>query len=272
MDLEEFYLIYAVWGFVASKYDGSTIEIINWLQFNPRTDAKKPSWFRLENDLALGDSLFGLNCEHKWLWIVILTLASKENGKPFKWNSSYVEANTGISDKTQTQAIDSFVEKFNLKVTLLDTRVARTADESNISDTHATNERTERTERTNGTDDRPRRKHSDPERFAAISVYSGIDTVVQERKISEQVQLSWTQAFPDPEWVMAEIRKAIAWEASNPIRRKVNFSAFITRWLAKDWDRRKIPGHGFNKAEARQEHNKSALETYKAALESKNES
>lgn len=89
-----------------------------------------------------------------------------------------------------------------------------------------------------------RREEDSGERFsqtpsAAIPDYSSLSETFLERKVDLKVQRSWAEAFPDREWVVAEIRKALAWELSNPTRRKKNFSAFITRWLTKGWDYRK---------------------------------
>lgn len=149
------------------KYDGATIEIKNWREFNPRFNSKKPSWFRLEHDIGTGSNLFGLNCEYRWMWIVILCQFSHENGAPIKWNPSYVEAMTGVGESTQTKAIDIFIERFDLKVTPRDSqsnisspcgsREVTSRDpegnnfcpksnisspRSNISDSHATDVRT----------------------------------------------------------------------------------------------------------------------------------
>ena len=80
------------------------------------------------------------------------------------------------------------------------------------------------------------------ERIRAVAAYSSLETVFQERKVTEKIQLRWQAAFPDSEWVVEQINKALAWEDSNPTRRKKNFPAFITRWLTKGWDFRKTEG------------------------------
>lgn len=123
-------------------FDGCTMRVVNWEKYNPRTDTKRPSWFRLENDLAFNSTLFGASIEQKWLWIVILSLQSKHNGREFKWNSRYIQAITGISLKTQSQAIEMFTLSQNLCVTRTDLPVELKVTRKDL---HATNERTNKT-------------------------------------------------------------------------------------------------------------------------------
>ena len=120
-----------------SKYDGATIEVLNWEKYNPRGDSKRPTWFRVDNDLATGPGFFGLDCQTKWLWIVLLSLVSQKNGIEIVWNTPYVNSISGIDSKKQDEAIDIFVKFVRLRVTRKVT----------LECTHATNERTN--ERTN---------------------------------------------------------------------------------------------------------------------------
>lgn len=134
-----------------SKYDGTTLEVVNWASYNPRTDSKKPSWFRLENNIATGPAFFGLDCEQKWLWIIILSLVSQKNGEPIVWNSNYIEAISGIKSKTQDSALEIFEQFSRLRVTR--TVTSRNSHED-VRDSHATNERTNvRTNETNETNE-----------------------------------------------------------------------------------------------------------------------
>lgn len=94
---------------MASKYDGAEVQVINWKDYNPRVDSKRPSWFRVEIDTVLGDKFFGLNCEFKWLWMIILAKTMKGWGKPFQWKSDYIEAITGIIPASQDKILDQLV-------------------------------------------------------------------------------------------------------------------------------------------------------------------
>lgn len=95
-----------------------------------------------------------------------------------------------------------------------------------------------------------------------------VEDAVKERGITEGVQKSWLQAFPDHEWIVSEIRKALAWEATNPKRRKKNFSAFMFKWMNYGWDRRKdiTNNRVRNFALERQAANRAAADEYLATL------
>ena len=120
------------------KYDGATIEVVNWLEYNPRMDSKKPTWFRFENSIATGSGFSDLSAEQKWLWVFILSLVSQANGQPIVWKSIYCQKMTGISIKKQDSTIE-ILEKF------VRLRVSR---EVTLRDSPATDGRTDG--RTNG--------------------------------------------------------------------------------------------------------------------------
>ncbi len=127
-------------GLIRATCDGATIEVLKWSEYNPRTDSKKPSWFRVENSMATDATFFDLDCEQKWLWIVILSLVSQKNGQTIVWNSSFIHNLTRISKKKQDDTIDIFEKFARLRVTRKVTS----------RDSPATNERTN--ERTNSID------------------------------------------------------------------------------------------------------------------------
>lgn len=122
-------------GVGVSKYDGATIDVVNWDKFNPRTDAKRPNWFRLENTLATGPGFHDLDCEQKWLWVVILSLVSQKNGGPIEWKSSYIQALTGIKPKKQDDTLEIFEKFVRLRVSR---EVTSKLNEVTSRDSHAT--------------------------------------------------------------------------------------------------------------------------------------
>jgi hypothetical protein len=56
------------------------IEVVNWEKYNPRTDRKSHSWFRLENSIISEPKFFGLSAGQKFAAICILAEASKHHG------------------------------------------------------------------------------------------------------------------------------------------------------------------------------------------------
>lgn len=118
------------------NYEGATVSVVNWDKYNPRMNAKRPNWFRVENTLATGPGFHELDCEQKWLWIVILSLISQKNGEPIEWKSSYVQALTGIKPKKQYETLEIFERFVRLHV----------SRKVSVRDSHATDGRTDETD------------------------------------------------------------------------------------------------------------------------------
>lgn len=80
----------------------------------------------------------------------------------------------------------------------------------------------------------PRQAHPSPppEDLAGMELYAA------DRKLCGKwpgLLAAWRTAYPGVE-VLAEVRKAHAWEVSNPSRRKVNRASFLAKWLARAQD------------------------------------
>lgn len=202
-----------------SRYNGALIRVENWSKYNPRPDVYKPSWFRLDKDLALGSKLFGLNCEMKWLWICILSLACQSNGESFVWNADFIQAITGLCKKSQDQALDIFIEKFELHVDVTSAPV-------DVTSAPAINERTRRTNEQNKTNPQ---------------IAELLETLYQKypRKMGKQEGLK--KAAREIRSLEDAKRLEIAVERFNEFHRDKGteekfvpyFSSFMTFW--KDW-------------------------------------
>ncbi len=59
--------------------DSIEIKILNWEKYNPRSDVKKPSWFRLENSLFDNPDFYEFSHEELCAMIYIFCMASKKN-------------------------------------------------------------------------------------------------------------------------------------------------------------------------------------------------
>lgn len=88
--------------------DTIEVTIVNWNKYNPKRDQQSYSWLRLNNDFYLSPDLFGLSCEHKMIWIVLLCQASKANKATISVNSLYIAHQLGIKEAAVLQAIDIF--------------------------------------------------------------------------------------------------------------------------------------------------------------------
>ena len=119
------------------------IEVINWEKYNPRTDRKNHTWFRLENSIVTEPKFFGLSAAQKFVAVCLFAEATKGHGKAIihiEW----------LQDQLK-------VEQFDIVHTiqyLAECGVIRLPTGNRLPqiDSLRTNERTNDTIRTNDTD------------------------------------------------------------------------------------------------------------------------
>lgn len=92
-----------------------------------------------------------------------------------------------------------------------------------------------------------------------------------ERKAKPSLVKEWLSIFPEPDWIIGELKKAHLWELANPRKKKKDFGKFMTNWLNRGWDTRKIQSSQFNKTTQRTENNRAVAEAYMKKLEAENE-
>jgi hypothetical protein len=102
---------------VARSYDGSTVEFVNWSSYNPRTDSKKPSWFRLDNTFLTGPKFFDLDAGQKLLGVLLMSLVSQSNGSPIALNYEYLSTFTKLSFDQISKAVEIYIDRETLRVT-----------------------------------------------------------------------------------------------------------------------------------------------------------
>lgn len=121
------------------SYDGALIQVINWAKYNPRTDAKKPTWFRMENSFFTGPKYFDLNAGQKLLLVIILSSVSQSCGESVRLNYAYLQSFTGLNWAEISETVQIYIDRGVLcetrKVTLRDPH-------RSVRDSPATNERT----------------------------------------------------------------------------------------------------------------------------------
>lgn len=63
--------------------------------------------------------------------------------------------------------------------------------------------------------------------------------------VTHRVQQAWVEAYHDPAWICAEMRKANAWIAANPKKAAKDFGRFFTSWLSRAHEdhRKTIPSN-----------------------------
>lgn len=232
------------------------IKVHKWEEYNPRSDVKKPSWFRISNTLIEDPDFYSMSSEEFRAWIYILSMCSKGNSDIVRIYYSHANRSSNV----KTGALNSVVSKTcGLGI------ISVTSRERNevVTDTNATLHyitRQDITEQDKTGQYTPKRTQALRVRdFTPIQEFLSLSFVFAEREVSQEVQRSWLEAFPEPAWITSEIRKALAWETANPSRRKKQFARFATNWLSRGWDNRRHQPVGKNFAQARADGNDEAL-------------
>lgn len=67
------------------------IRIVNWKKHNhKRSDGRKYSWFKLQNDFILSSECFRLDAHEVKIWLYLLSLASSQNTDEPQWDASHM--------------------------------------------------------------------------------------------------------------------------------------------------------------------------------------
>lgn len=249
------------------------ITIKNWAKFNPRSDRANFTWFRMENRLF--ESLFSLADDQKVLFLYILCEASKNNsGGELALDLDLASAMLKSNSKKIISGLEFLKSKNMIELHM----VVKSRHDDGVMTAllHATDGRTNETRRdeTNGVTPEfaepaeavpAEASPSHPKSFESLT---GLFNV---RKIAPSLSASWLHAFPEPEWVIQEVNKAVAWENANPRSRKKDFGRFMTNWLNRGWDSRRVPTNK-NSAEQRSQANQDVLRRFAEKHGVKNES
>ena len=80
-----------------AKYDGALIEILGWEKYNPRSNSKRPSWFRFDH-LFFSNQTFCEFTQLERLAVVFLWCqASQKNSKTILVKYSFITKQSGIA-------------------------------------------------------------------------------------------------------------------------------------------------------------------------------
>lgn len=82
-----------------------TLEIANWDKYNPRSDVKSSSWFRMDNDFFLDPDFYGTTLGLKFTWLIILSTASKKVSGLIKINSKQIADALSVPDSEIEECI-----------------------------------------------------------------------------------------------------------------------------------------------------------------------
>lgn len=225
-----------------------TIKFKNWDKYNKRQkDIRRPLWFAMSNEIFLDPFYSELTDQERQAFLWLLCEASRQN----KYGEVEVSERlfcqiTGYKASVLEATLDKLLKSGVAAGSRQDGGGIATATRHNNTEHNKT---------------RQDKIHlAQTENSASLchpKVYFEMSDVFDQRNVKAKVTCSWVEAYPDPEWVMQEIRKALAWEVANSGRKKKDFGRFMTNWLARGWDKRRT-SVGYNRAEQREAHNAAA--------------
>lgn len=86
-----------------------TIEIVNWQRYNPRSDRRGHTWFRLQNTFPHDAKFFGLSAAQKFIVTCLFAEASKSGGEPAEVNIDWLVDTTRVSESEILHTIQHLV-------------------------------------------------------------------------------------------------------------------------------------------------------------------
>lgn len=236
------------------QYDGITIIIPGFEYYNGRKDIKKCSWLRLENAISTSEAMFGLDAAERYVFVEILCRASEKQNNRVKINVEYLAQRAGATAAQVCSSISKLLENGTLLVheqirpdpsasdrtqeVIPPTRSDAEGDRSDLALTDGTDERDEPDE----TDERDEVNSAPPaptalvEALKPFDLESKLQLTFELRQVSTETQKAFLDAYPDPKWVAQQVFKALAWEVTNPHKKKENFPRFLGNWLSRGWD------------------------------------
>jgi len=236
--------------------DTITLRFAKWEQYNKRAkEYKNPIWFSFHNDFATNRNFHDFSDQHRLIFIYLLCEASQQNdGGSLTIELSHFAYHTRQKEKDILACVKKLQEKQIVEARDRDGIVAGSWRDRDLAVTGHNRTGHNRTGHNITSLVSSDESLSHPEELREVM------DIFTDRRVKPTVTQSWATAFPDPKWLMGEIRKAIAWENANPARRKKDFGRFMTNWLMKGWDSRRVSPSQANEAERREAMNRAAAE------------
>lgn len=118
------------------------ITVLKFRKFNPRSDVKHSSWFRLEHSIIDDPDFFDFTHGEFKAWIYIMAQASKKNTETIVINTNHSQAVSRIKNEEMFSALEKLEQLQCITVHVTRTLRPRYA---HVTSTNATNGRTDET-------------------------------------------------------------------------------------------------------------------------------
>jgi hypothetical protein len=115
-----------------------TVSILKWAEYNPRSDVKKPSWFRVEYRLLEHPDFYDFTHEEFIAWFYVCAQACRLNSDTVRLNYAHAQATRRISRKALDSALKKLTEiqMVRIHVTDANANVTHTSRIRHADDTH----------------------------------------------------------------------------------------------------------------------------------------
>ena len=200
----------------------------NWDKYNKRQkDIKRPYWFAMSNEIFTDAFYVDLSDQERQAFLWLLCEASKQNKYgEFEVSERLFCQITGYKKQVLLSVTDKLLKSGRAAGSRQDGGGNATATEQNRTEHNSTEQNTFAS--------------SDEKSLSHPKAYESVVDVFDQRGVKPSTTSLWETAYPDCQWVVQEIRKALAWEGANAKRKKRDFARFMTNWLNNGWDRRRI--------------------------------
>lgn len=236
-----------------------TVEIANWEKYNPRSDVKSSSWFRMDNNFFTDPDFYGHSLVTKATWLCILASASSKMSSIIKINTKQLADILGSNSDDIGRGIQDISEIRSTTggaILVIHSPVISPRSNPIESDrvtqsncTLRTDERNERTdERTISSELGKAASSPIVTKLKAIGPIQEFTNELHKHLLStvpQDTQKLWLQTYQNLPWIEAEFTKMVNWIKVNPRKApKSRLDRFVSSWLSRSWDeyRKTLPG------------------------------
>jgi uncharacterized phage protein (TIGR02220 family) len=116
-----------------------TITIMNWRNYQPRTDLKSLNWFRVESGISEHPAFFKMDSDGKWLFIFLLSQCAKKNTDCLNTDLTYLEYYSKVSKKKIPQILQILHESVLIRYEFVTSSLQSRVLQYNTNNTNNTN-------------------------------------------------------------------------------------------------------------------------------------
>lgn len=216
------------------------IKFAKWSKYNPRSDVKRGTWFRMQNDFFTNHQLFDFTNDEKLCFIYLITLRSSGDSDWVSLSFSHAEKIGGIKKSIVESTIKKLEKIQVLHVDVTDAVVDVTPEYATDRQTDKTNKQTNKQERDFKNFDKEQQEKSSVASFENRFQFDfGALYELYPRKQKRGLAMSlMANQIQDPETYQdlktaIQNYRAFVERSQTAFRFQLTFAKFFDEW--KDW-------------------------------------